>query len=730
MIIAPLGMALMAMSILVISNYHSRGVQMNGLAEVVDLFDAFGKLVNGLQVERGKTAQYFLQKLSLKELQDHRHLNVDKELLEARKKLTIIPFSSADINSAQTNFDTIANLRKKIDSREIKFPEAFEEYSAIIHKMIVLAGISTSLFISPESGPKIEQRLANLITVEALKESMGQTRATYEEVFVKNAPLDLQKFKKLESIRAGISTLADSPILAQAPIIHEKILTLMTSAKWKSVTEELDIVTSKASTGGYGVDSKVFFDKISDIINSVGDILKSERVAVFELAHNEAADAYRIFSFISAAIFVLFSGLIIFSWMIINTLLEETREKRRTEELLLEAKQAAESSNRAKSIFLANMSHEIRTPMNAIIGMGDLLSKTKLDHEQATYIDILKKAGFDLLHIVDNILDMSKIESDKFKIQKTEFNLKTIVRDTIETLNSKAKTKKLILTYFFYPNTPECIYGDNFRIKQILMNLIDNSIKFTTQGSITLRVSRNTDKSKKGNLWFEVTDTGIGISKTQQDKLFVPYSQVDSTATKPYGGTGLGLAISKKLIEMMGGEIWIESQEGSGTTVYLTLECEELKVISTKTESQQTVIKKIDNQMTDLKKTRILLVDDSEVNRLLIKEYLKDTNHIITEAENGRIAVEKAKLEEYNIILMDMQMPIMDGYSATQEIRKWEKQTNHAHIPIVAVTAYSMKDELERALAAGCDQYLAKPILKENLIGTLGNIIGHESDAQ
>jgi signal transduction histidine kinase/CheY-like chemotaxis protein len=387
-------------------------------------------------------------------------------------------------------------------------------------------------------------------------------------------------------------------------------------------------------------------------------------------------------------------------------------ERIRTESEL----QYAKSASNAKSNFLANMSHEIRTPMNAIMGMADLLAETPLSYKQQKYVNIFQSAGDNLLHIIDDILDISKIESGKFELTKNEFSIKTLVQEVFDILKSKAEEKKLLLTYEFLPDIHEYLLGDEFRIKQILMNLIGNSIKFTTSGSIVVHVGRNNDTSRKGHLWFEVSDTGIGIAKEQQDKLFQIYSQADSSTTKSYGGTGLGLAISKKIVEMMGGEIWMDSNIGSGTKMYFTLNCEEVKSPTLKTNEPQSDKKKSDTNHHGVK---ILVVEDAEFNRILIQEYLKNTNHQITEAENGKIAVEKVKQNEYDIILMDMQMPVMDGYSATHEIREWEKQTNHAHIPIVAVTAYALKEEEDKSIAVGCDQHLSKPVSKENLLKVL-----------
>lgn len=390
-------------------------------------------------------------------------------------------------------------------------------------------------------------------------------------------------------------------------------------------------------------------------------------------------------------------------------------ERKKYEEELTLAKEMAEAAAQAKGQFLANMSHEIRTPMNAIIGMAELLSETTLSETQEKYIKIFKKAGENLLHLINDILEISKMDAESLVIENEEINLQALLTEVIEMNFLKAHDKRLNLSSHFHLNTPKYVIGDSMRIKQVLMNLIGNAIKFTNQGTITVSIGANNDKTRKGNLYFSVADTGIGIASEQIPKLFNAFSQADVSTTKKYGGTGLGLVICKKLVRLMGGEIYLNSTPGAGSIFSFTLSCKEIEkkdpVNVVSTEQPKEKIKTLPN-------FKILSVDDSEINQILIKEYLRKFNCQLFEAENGLIAVEMAKSEKFDVILMDMQMPILDGYEATKKIREWEAMTGH-HTLIIAITAYAMKGDQEKSIAAGCDHHLSKPIKKNELLSII-----------
>jgi CheY-like chemotaxis protein len=421
-------------------------------------------------------------------------------------------------------------------------------------------------------------------------------------------------------------------------------------------------------------------------------------------------------------------------------LVHDIQKRKLIEESLKTAVADADKANTAKGQFLANMSHEIRTPMHIIMGIAQILEESPLNDDQKKQVNMFKKAGNNLLNIINDILDISKIESGNLIIKNTKININNILEDIVDLCMPKALAKNLDLTFKINNNVPIEFIGDDTRIKQILINLVSNAIKFTDKGAVTINIETNIDSTKKGNIYFSVADTGIGISPEDSQRLFQPFSQAHSSMTKSYGGTGLGLAISKRLVELMGGEIWLSSKEALGSTFFFTLTCEiinnypcrapsapsyyenpsaDFRNKSQIIKSEESASPEIATSPNEVSALKILLVDDLEENRILLKAFLKNTRHKITEAENGAIAVEKVKHESFDIILMDMQMPVLDGYSATQQIRNWEQLNNLPRIPIIALTAYALAEERAKSVAAGCDNHMTKPIKKADLLKML-----------
>ncbi len=536
----------------------------------------------------------------------------------------------------------------------------------------------------------------------------------------------------------------------------------------------------------------------------------------------------------------------------------ERKVEEQTKELAIARDQAMQAS-RMKSKFLASMSHEIRTPMNAIIGMSELLNETTLTEEQQKYINVFRKAGDTLLNLVNDILDLSKIEAKQLVLEKIPFDLFEMLEEAIDIYALNAADTGVELACHIDPGIIPTRKGDPARLKQIILNLISNALKFTDNGEIIIHVENDTDNNSSDYVRFSVIDTGIGIPKEKIETIFASFTQADSSTTRKYGGTGLGLTISKTLTEMMDGKIWVESEEGKGSTFsfFVRMEATEqgeqtaslqfidltgvrilavdnhdinlsilkdilanygaqvvavknaaaaldaLKGAQKKEDEFQLAImdcqlddingfelaekmktggidikklfmispvslnkdisraKEMDNsgylvkpiKRVELIKTVnkifsdkksihtkttnvanvdsnllpriILLVDDNPDNRLLIKAYLKKTPYNVDEADNGEVAVEMFKQGAYDLVLMDVQMPVMDGHQATRSIRAWEKENNKTSTPIISLTAHAIKEEIDKCMEAGCDTHLSKPVKKFTLIQALNEYTQH-----
>ncbi len=598
----------------------------------------------------------------------------------------------------------------------LKTPHLFIGFGATIILLIVLAisGFVQMSRLNRQldtilSERNIKVQLASQMRNVARERAMLLYAMAFEENEISREELRNQFYQLASDFmvsRDQLESMQLSP-LEQSYIDHSREMSLQGSNAQAKVIE---LIIANRITEANEIQSRLATPIQRKVLESLNRLVSYQQeqtalaVAATTRNYNNALTAFGI-----NALFIVILSIAVATVAI--------RRTRASQEALHEARNQALAASTAKSEFLANMSHEIRTPMNGVLGMLNLLRRTEPDPVQKDYIDSAYASGEILLSVINDILDFSKIEAGKMVLDQCQFDLQTTIRRTLDLFSATASEKGVDLRLEIANGVPHQVIGDQTRLRQIVTNLVGNAVKFTATGEVVVRASceLESDSVPPGHfqLLIEVADTGIGISSRKQREMFDPFSQADSSITRRYGGTGLGLAITRRLTELMGGTIGLESKEGAGSIFYVRVPLIHRLICDRSSRDDSDLQPVWADRPKMPPESRVIVVEDNLINRKVATAILKQMGMEVLSATNGREAVDLCRSEQVDLILMDCQMPVLDGYQATAMIRQLPGK--NGSVPVIALTANALASERERCLTAGMNDYLAKPFVPDEL---------------
>ncbi|QDK36859.1 ATP-binding protein [Bdellovibrio sp. NC01] len=546
----------------------------------------------------------------------------------------------------------------------------------------------------------------NLYEARGFKSAFEKSKNSLSALYLHPQSTSLEDFSAAENeVRAGLRNLHDLQGNNKIQTRRVQKISFLTETKLKDWYQRASDISNGLRANARELQNTLSDSTVAEIEQTLVDFINEEAATLEERvvsAENHLRQIMLLFTIAllcGAGLFLL----AIFTWR------KEIKNRKAGELYLEAANKKSQEMLKLKSSFLANMSHEIRTPLNGIIGMSKLLEHSPLNDRQMEYVETIKTSSASLLSLINDILDFSKIESGKFQLEETNFELASLLKSTVSIVEYSAKAKNLEIILDVQEEVPEFYTGDPLRIRQILLNLLNNAIKFSDQGPILLRVSKQEyEDHSSAKLLFEVIDRGVGFDHETRAKLFQSFSQGDNSMSRRYGGTGLGLAISKQIVEMMNGTIDAESVAGQGSRFFFSLTLK----IAKYDHSIQSI-----SSISSVKplQAHILVAEDNRINQKVAEEMLGLMGCTCKVVENGQLAIQILQNEDFDLILMDAQMPIMDGYEATRAIRQGQAGTANKAIPILATTANAIKGDIELCLEAGMNDYISKPIAFNDL---------------